>query len=105
MSLLGYEPSPLTIWVCVLPLHYREGHMPSRSLVGWHKILPKSEILPKGIKKSLQIYKIYARIKFSLQAGIVVPPLDPLAHVVRLALLVDPLDLKLLLLDLNLESA
>ena len=29
VSLLGYEPSPLTIRVSVLPLHYREGHMPS----------------------------------------------------------------------------
>ena len=35
VSLLGYEPSPLTIRVSVLPLHYREGHMPSASKVGW----------------------------------------------------------------------
>ena len=29
VSLLGYEPSPLTNRVSVIPLHYREGHMPS----------------------------------------------------------------------------
>ena len=29
VPLLGYEPSPLTNRVSVLPLHYREGHMPS----------------------------------------------------------------------------